>query len=404
MIGIRERESIMYAVTVSMKAKSIEEIEALRSASLKIVASSLSEPGCLFFDVLFDDQDPLVLRFYEAYVDQVSFEAHLNEAHTKRWTETCIPLVDRSTIQMPESLSNQGSWGDKKVAVFGATGKIGSEMTKLLAMDPRCTEVLAITRDPDAPSARRLSHFGDKVRAVNLDLDQLHEICRDVTDVFLIAPLVDEMRSWHEQVAHGLSNAQVEHVVKVSVTGARSPKSEPPPGRFPSLHWAGEEALREAGLKVTVIRPTIFMQHFEMGTGIYERADNCVYLPIGDAGVAFLDCRDIAAMAHALILNPKASAFHGGAYELTGPEAITGQQIAAQLTAVRGEEVRHIDGEEAFITRCAELNKPDWGKAVYAEAAGGWFSELSIEAFKAVVGRLPRSFAAYIDDRSYWFR
>ena len=394
----------MYAVTISMRARDEGCVQQLRQASLDVVAPSLGEKGCLFFDVLFDDQDPLILRFYEAYVDQDAFQAHLDAPHTKRWVDDCIPLVDKSTIKMPESVSDMTLHRDRKVGVFGATGKIGSEMVKLLATDPRCSEVRAFTRDPNAPSARRLTAFSDKVSTVQFDVEQIGTICEGLSDAFVIAPLIDDMRGWHEKIAQALRAAEVEHVVKVSVTGARAPDSDPPPGRFPSLHWSGEEALREAGLKVTVIRPTIFMQHFEMGTGLYERADDRFYLPTGEAGVAFLDCRDIAAMGHALILDPRSTPFHTGAYELTGPVAITGQQIAEQLSAIQGQAVTHVDGESEFVNRCAELGKPDWGKAVYAEAAGGWFSDCHTQVFKAVVGRSPRSFAAYADDRAWWFK
>jgi len=311
---------------------------------------------------------------------------------------------DRSTETMPENAPGTPPDSGRIVLVFGATGQIGTEMVKLLAEDPRCQEVRALTRDPQGSAARLLEAFGPTVRALPFRLDDLEPVCAGATDAFIVAPLSDDMATWHQKVAHALAATGVEHVVKVSVTGARAPESDPPPGRFPSLHWAGEEALRGAGLKSTVIRPTIFMQHFEMGTGVYERGDARFYLPTGDAGVAFLDCRDIAAMGHALLLSPAAVPFHGGAYELTGPEAVSGARIAAILSALREAAVEHVDGIPAFEARCAELGKPDWGKYVYAEAAGGWFSGVQTVVFETLVGRRPRTFAAWADDRAHWFK
>ena len=53
------------------------------------------------------------------------------------------------------------------------------------------------------------------------------------------------------------------------------------------------------------------------------------------------------------------------------------------LTALDGgEHFIHVDGEEDFVARCAELGKLDWGKFVYAEAAGGGFSEINIQVFE----------------------
>ena len=44
---------------------------------------------CLFFDVLFDNTDPLLIRFYEAYTSRPAFQAHLDAPHTK----ACMPHV-----------------------------------------------------------------------------------------------------------------------------------------------------------------------------------------------------------------------------------------------------------------------------------------------------------------------
>ena len=394
----------MYAVTISLRCSNSDSVDLVRRASLDVVAPSLAEPGCVFFDVLFDDSDERLIRFYEAYRSREDFEAHLGMGHTKKWAEICMPHMDRSSIRMPESESKQRGIGDRVIVVFGATGKIGTEMIKLLASDPKCREVRALTRDPSGARAQLLSAMGESVTVHSSARDTLEEVCHGATDAFIIAPLTDEMAAWHEGVAAALKSAHVEHVVKVSVTGARAPESDPPPGRFPSLHWAGEEALRKAGLKTTVIRPTIFMQHLEMSTGMYERGDHRLFLPTGDAEVAFLDCRDIAAMGHALLLSPAASPLHGGAYELTGPHAVSASDMVRALTALNGgERFIHVDGEEDFVARCAELGKPDWGKFVYAEAAGGWFSELNTQVFEQIVGRRPRSFAQYISDKAGWF-
>lgn len=96
----------MYAVTISMRALNKENVPSLRKASLDVVSLSLQEEGCLFFDVLFDESDPLLIRFYEAYESKEAFEAHLQAEHTQEWVKECIPLVDRSSIRMPESVSN----------------------------------------------------------------------------------------------------------------------------------------------------------------------------------------------------------------------------------------------------------------------------------------------------------
>ncbi len=295
----------------------------------------------------------------------------------------------------------------KRVVVFGSTGKIGGELVKLLARDPRCAEVIALSRRPDGDRGRWLAAVSPTVTVRAFDVSRLGPACQGATDAFVVAPLdggVEGVAAWHTAVGTALASAGVQHIVKVSVTGARALDSVPPPGPFPSMHWVGEEAIRATGVRTSVIRPTIFMQHFEMGTGLYVRGDDRMFLPTGDAGVAFLDCRDIAAAGHSLLLSSAAESLRGSAFELTGPEAITAARMAAILGAVRGAPVHHVDGMEAFVSRQAELEAPPGFQNVYREAGHGYFSALSTTEFEALTGRRPRSFAEYADDRSAYFR
>ena len=96
----------MYAVTISMRAQDEAGAAILRKASLETVEPSRAEEGCLFFDVLFDDSDPLLLRFYEAYKTKSDFEAHLKAKHVQDWVKVAMPVVDKGTIRMPESVSS----------------------------------------------------------------------------------------------------------------------------------------------------------------------------------------------------------------------------------------------------------------------------------------------------------
>ena len=97
----------MYAVTISMRALTVEGASIIHQASLDVIEVSLGEDGCIFFDVLFDEKDPLLLRFYEAYESKKAFEEHLEAPHTKEWIQICMPHVDKSTIRMPESVSDR---------------------------------------------------------------------------------------------------------------------------------------------------------------------------------------------------------------------------------------------------------------------------------------------------------
>lgn len=97
----------MYAVTISIRAIDEQHAPQLRQASIDVAAASRMEPGCLFFDVLFDSTDPLLVRFYEAYQDKDSYHAHFQTAHLKAWQQKCLPWIEKSSIRLPESVSNR---------------------------------------------------------------------------------------------------------------------------------------------------------------------------------------------------------------------------------------------------------------------------------------------------------
>jgi uncharacterized protein YbjT (DUF2867 family) len=291
--------------------------------------------------------------------------------------------------------------------VTSSTGKIGTEMVALASSAGH--RVRAATRDPSGSRARLLRAFApDRVEPVAFDTGDpstLERAFEGVTGLMLVSPLGPDVVGWHERVvAAAQASGSVRFIVKVSVTGARSPDSDPAPGGLPLGHWRGEEVCRRSGIATCAIRPTIFAQHFTMGTGMYARGDDRVFLPTGDARVAWLDCRDIAACALALLDLQDPSAWAGEAFELTGPSGVAAAEIVEVLSTVAERPVTWIDGEAAFVRRCAELGKPDRVKAIYGEAAGGWFSKVQTSEFERLLGRRPTSFAKFASDHAAWFR
>ena len=89
----------MHAITILLHAKPGQE-QALVDACLATVGPSRAEPGTLFFDLLVSDS-PHEVVFYEAYVDEAAFQAHMAAPHTKAWQEVALPLIERSTLRFP---------------------------------------------------------------------------------------------------------------------------------------------------------------------------------------------------------------------------------------------------------------------------------------------------------------
>lgn len=293
------------------------------------------------------------------------------------------------------------------ILVTAGTGKIGTEFAQLCAGHPQRPTLRFATRDPRSRRAELLRRLApdriDPVAFDDSDPGSLAAAMDGVDAIMLIPPFVPDMAEWHARMAAAAKKAGVSYIVKVSVTGAREPEGEPQ--SIPERHGAGEKAIRDGGVPFTAIRPTIFAQHFMMSPGLYVAGDDRFYLPTGSGRIAFLDCRDIAALGLALIAaDADERATHvGKAYELTGSMAVTAADIAAILSAVAEREITHVDGEEAFVARCAELGVPDGLKAVYREAGEGWFGKVDIGPFMSLVGRAPRSFVHFALDHAAHF-
>ncbi|MBW2537895.1 MAG: NmrA family NAD(P)-binding protein [Deltaproteobacteria bacterium] len=294
----------------------------------------------------------------------------------------------------------------ERYLITGGTGRIGTAFVHEMAA--RGHAVRLGTRSPDGAGAQLRARFGPGlVEPVALPEDEpaaLDAAFAGCTGALLVAPF-GEMAKWHGVMADAAKRAGLAHIVKVSVTGARAPDSDPPPGLIPSMHWEGEEIVRATGIPWTVIRPTIFAQHFlGLSPTLFQRGDRHFHLPTGDAAVAWLDCRDIAACAAAILSSPaRREAFAGRAFELTGPTSVTAAEIEQILSGVAGRPISHVDGMEAFSSHAADLSVPDTIKGIYGEAAGGWFSEVHDGEFVEATGRHSTSFAKFAFDHQAWF-
>jgi uncharacterized protein YbjT (DUF2867 family) len=297
-----------------------------------------------------------------------------------------------------------------RILVLGATGRIGHAATSFLSSLPQVKEVRAATRAPTAPAAQALKAMAPDVvvPVVVEDTDSsFAAACAGVEGVFVIAGLGPDPVAWHERLGRAAKEAGVAHLFKVSVTGARAPDSDPPPGRLPGLHFAGEEALRATGIPTTCVRPTIFAQHLlGLSPAAFSPGAEALCLPIGETAVAFLDCRDIGEVGGRILSGDDKlrASWAGQSFELTGPRAITGQEMAAVLSHVGGRAIAHRGTEDEFVARAQELGVPDGIKAIYKEARDGWFSTVHNDAFAAVCGRRPTSFARFAWDHAAVFQ
>lgn len=124
--------------------------------------------------------------------------------------------------------------------------------------------------------------------------------------------------------------AGVGRIVFLSVLGAE---------RNPLLpHRRVERWLETSAVASTTLRAGNFMQNLAgVHAGDIRDRDQLV-VPAGNAAMSYVDARDVAAVAARCLLDLAPTR---GAWDLTGPEAITHHQVAAALSTVLARPIRY---------------------------------------------------------------
>ncbi|GAA2578356.1 SDR family oxidoreductase [Dactylosporangium fulvum] len=109
------------------------------------------------------------------------------------------------------------------------------------------------------------------------------------------------------------------------------------------LQWLGERVLGWSGLPVVEIRPTVFMENPMLTASIVDSIarDGTIRLPFGSARTSPVLAADVAAVVAEVLADPAPHLLQ--AYELTGPGAVTGVELALQFAEALGRPVAYVD-------------------------------------------------------------
>ncbi len=211
------------------------------------------------------------------------------------------------------------------ILVTGATGTVGQRLVpELMAAGAR---VRALVRNPDRAGAWR----GQVELAVG-DLEApetLGPAMRGIEQLYVVTPET-------KQVANLLAAAKtagVRHVVKQSTIEANRSLG---PGKW---HREQESMIERSGLRWTFLRPTLMNTNTIQWWRQSIKAQGAVYFPGGHGHVPAVDPCDVAAVASAVLTQPGHA---GQIYELTGPEALTIEQMVQAIGRALGRPLRYI--------------------------------------------------------------
>jgi uncharacterized protein YbjT (DUF2867 family) len=216
----------------------------------------------------------------------------------------------------------------KTILVTGATGNVGSELVKNLHRQGHRVRATVLakseeTRVPDADIPWVRFDFGDQ--------GTYREAFAGVDRLFLMRPpaISDINRYIRPAIAYA-GSAGVRQITFLSLVGAEKNRFVP--------HAKVEALLKAADVHYTMLRCGFFMQNLSTTHAAEIRDDDEIFVPAGRGKTAFIDVRDIAAVAARTLTE---TGHENKVYTLTGSEALDYEQVADIMSEVLGRKIRY---------------------------------------------------------------
>ena len=283
------------------------------------------------------------------------------------------------------------------ILVTGGTGKIGQFLLETLAAKKVSATVL--TRDP----AKVVTNA--HIKAVKGDISDAASFALAVRGherLFLLTNRQD----LEVGLAKAAKDAGVKHIVRISCWLANAGHDQ---GSIFQAHGRVEVELENLGVAVTTLRLADFMQNL-LGSAASIKHGVFHHNLTPTTRVASIDALDIAKSAAAVLTSPIEQ--HAGlAYTLTGPEAITKDELAKHLSSVAGKEVKAIQvSDVAYAQALASFGIP--ARFAFLLANLGQHYNLSLQQPSGFVvhnveyltGEKPRTWTQFLEENKKAFQ
>ena len=160
-----------------------------------------------------------------------------------------------------------------------------------------------------------------------------------------------------------------------------------------------EQAVRDAGAQLTIVRSTWFAQNFSEGAFLDLVLAGEVTLPAGDTPEPFVDIDDIADVAVAALTE---EGHDGELYELTGPRLLTFEQAVDEIARAASREIRYVPVAMAeFESLLTDQEVPAdvvWLlRYLFSEVLDGRNAHVA-DGVQRALGREPRDFSEFARD------
>jgi uncharacterized protein YbjT (DUF2867 family) len=274
------------------------------------------------------------------------------------------------------------------ILVIGARSKIGSALIETLAGQGE--SVRALMRSSEGSDS--LPTGVEAATGDLADLDSLRAAIAGAEKMFLLCGTVEDEVQLNRNAIDVAKEAGIGLLVRSSIIGS-DPSSQ---ATFVRDHGAADAYLNESGVPHALVRPNLFMQNVPENTVPSIDADGNFYANAGDARISMVDTRDVGAVAAAVLTTP---GHEGRAYDVTGPEAISYEDVAGKLSAALGRDVTYIDApDDAIRGALLGFGMPEWvvGALVdlyqdYKRSGTDGYAAQVTDTVQQLTGRPPRT-------------
>lgn len=268
------------------------------------------------------------------------------------------------------------------ILIIGASGQVGSELAKNLSQAGQNVRKATSKTATEADQVHLNLVTGEGLEAAFAGVDK----------AFLMAP--PGYTNQDQLLGPAFAQAQKQGVKKIVLMTAMGADANPEA----PLRKA-EVLLENSGLDYNIIRPNWFMQNFNTFwiQGILSQQK--IFLPVGQAKGSFIDARDIAAVAAALLVKDE---FKNQAFNLTGDEALDHDEVAQILSAATGKKIEYeeISPEamrEGLLGAGLSADYTEFLLMILGYFKAGYAAQITPEVEK-ITGQKPIRFAQYAQD------
>jgi uncharacterized protein YbjT (DUF2867 family) len=275
-----------------------------------------------------------------------------------------------------------------KILVTGGTGNVGGKVVSELLKRGADVRVLARKQPEETVQAGVEIVTGDL-----LDPASVEQAMRGVDKLFLLnAVVADELTQ--ALIAYGIAKRlELKHVTYLSVFKVDQFRDVP---HFASK-LAVEGALREFGVPFTILRPGYYIQN-DLGLKDALTKAGVYPMPLGTAGIAAADVRDIA---EAAAISLTENGHDGQTYDIVSPALISGPGNAALWSKLLGKEIKYTGHDFDQWEQGMRARMPGWSAYDLRMMLQGYFergfasTETEVARLTKLLGHEPRSYEEF---------